>query len=137
VVPTLLKLLDDANGYIGSSAAIQLGQIRPTTEVLPALLAKLNDGKPPERSRAAQTLGMLGPKVATEALPALIRALRDDDDEVRKGAVISLMQFGNAAAPALRQALSDRCPAIRRDAERALERIVGESGAGIIRSGAR
>ena len=139
VVPTLLKMLDDVNSDIRNAAAYQLGKIRPTTEVLPALLAKLNDGKPPERALAAYTLGMLGPEVATKALPALIRALRDEDDEVRKGAVTSLMEFGRAAAPAapaLRQALNDRCPAIRSDAELALECIAGEAGVGIIRSGA-
>ena len=139
VVPTLLLMLDDANVDIRNAAAYQLGTIRPTREVLPALLGKLNDGKPPERSLAACTLGMLGPEVATDALPALIRALRDEDDEVRMGAVTSLMEFGQAAAPAapaLRQALNDRCPAIRRDAELALKCIVGEAGVSIIRSGA-
>jgi HEAT repeat protein len=139
VVPTLLKMLDDANGDIRNAAAYQLGEIRTTGVVLPALPGKLNDGKPTERSLAAFTLGMLGREVATEALPALIRALRDEDDEVRKGAVTSLMEFGEAAAaaaPALRAALDDRCPAIRSDAELALKCIAGEAGVGIIRSAA-
>ncbi len=139
VVPTLLKMLDDANGDIRNAAAYQLGEIRPTREVLPALLGKLNDGKPPERSLAACTLGMLGPEVATEALPALIRALRDEDDDVRKGALASLMEFREAAAPAapaLRQVLNDPCRAIQSDAELALKCISGEVGVGIIRSGA-
>jgi len=54
---------------------------------------------------------------------------------VRKRAVTSLMNFGKDAAPALRQALNDRCPAIRSDAELALKCIAGEAGVGIIRSG--
>ena len=138
VVPTLLKMLDDANVDIRDAAAYQLGEIRPTREVLPALLGKLNDGKPSERSLAACTLGMLGPEVATKAVPALIRALGDEDDDVRKGALASLMEFREAAAPAapaVRQALNDRCPAIRSDAELALKCIAGEAGVGIIRSG--
>jgi HEAT repeat protein len=52
MVPTLLQMLDDANGDIRNAAAYQLGEIRPTREVLPALLGKLNHGKPPERSLA-------------------------------------------------------------------------------------
>ena len=110
VVPTLLKMLDDANGNIRNAAAYQLGEIRPTGKVLPALLGLLNHGKPPERSLAAYTLGMLGPEVATEALPALIRALRDEDEEVRKGAVTSLMEFGQAAAPAAQALRQPRRP---------------------------
>jgi HEAT repeat protein len=139
VVPTLLMMLDDANGNIRYAAAYQLGMIRPTGEVLPALLGRLNEGKPPARSLAAGTLGMLGPEVATEVLPALIRALRDEDEEVRKGAVKSLMMLGEAAAsaaPALRQALNDRCPAIRSDAELALQCIAGEAGVGFFGYGA-
>ncbi len=139
VVPTLLKMLDDANVDIRNAAAYSLGEIRPTRAVLPALLGKLNDGNPSERSLAACTLGMLGPEVATEALPALIRALRDEDDDVRKGALASLMEFREAAAPAapaLRQALNDRCPAIRSDAELALKCVAGEASVGIIRYGA-
>ena len=57
---------------------------------------------------------------------------------MRTGALASLMEFGEAAAPAapaLRQALNDRCPAIRSDAELALKCIAGEAGVGIIRSG--
>lgn len=139
VVPTLLKMFDDANGNIRHAAASQLGRIRPTNEVLPALLGLLNEGKPPGRSLAADTLGMLGREAAAEAVPALIRALRDQDEEVRKGAVTSLMEFGEAAAPAvqaLNQALKDPCPAIRSDAELALKCIAGEAGVGIVRSGA-
>jgi len=139
VVPTLVKMLVDANDDIRNSAAYSLGKIRPTREVLPALLGKLNAGNPSERSLAAYTLGMLGPEVATEALPALIRALRDEDIDVRKGALSSLMEFREAAAPAepaLRQALNDPCPAIRSDAELALECITGRVGVGIIRYGA-
>ena len=97
VVPTLLKMLDDTDGNIRNAAAYQLGEIRPTGKVLPALLGLLNHGKLPERSLAANTLGMLGPEVATEAIPALIRALREGDEEVRKGAVTSLMEFGEAS----------------------------------------
>ena len=139
VVPTLLKMLDDTDGNIRNAAAYQLGEVRPTGKVLPALLGLLNHGKPPKRSLAANTLGMLGPEVATEAIPALIRALREGDEEVRKGAVTSLMEFGQAAAPAaraFREALNDPCPAIRSDAELALKCIAGEAGVGIIRCGA-
>jgi HEAT repeat protein len=139
VVPTLVRLLDDADFDIGNSAAYQLGGIRPTREVLPALLARVNDENPRQRSLAVYTLGMLGPEVATEALPALIPALRDQDDDVRQRVLASLMEFQTAAAPAapaVRQALSDRSPAIRRDAELALKCLAGEAGVGIIRSGA-
>jgi hypothetical protein len=50
-----------------------------------------------------------------------------------------LMEFQEAAAPAataVRQALNDRCAAIRSDAELALNGIASEAGVGIIRSGA-
>ncbi|WP_406701211.1 HEAT repeat domain-containing protein [Singulisphaera sp. Ch08] len=68
-----------------------------------------------------------------------MRALRDEDEKGRKGAVTSLMEFGEAAAPAaqaLTQALKDPSPAIRSDAELALKCIVGKAGVGIVRSGA-
>jgi HEAT repeat protein len=52
-------------------------------------LKDLTDKAPPIRAKAALVLGSLGPK-AERALPALTRALQDEDAQVRLGAAMAI-----------------------------------------------
>jgi HEAT repeat protein len=64
----------------------------------------LEAGDVPARRRATDGLGMLGP-AAREALPALVRALRDADEPVRLNAAYALGALGEPAVPAAADAL--------------------------------
>ena len=100
VVPTLLKRLDDANGDIRNAAAYQLGKIRPTGEVLPALLGLLNEGNRQAQPWRPARWVCSQARVATEAPPvAHPGRFRDEDDEVQGGRLpSSLMELRKAAA---------------------------------------
>ena len=63
---------------------------------------------------------------ATGDIPALIRALEDEDPDVRSAAVVALGEIGPGAAdavPALLLALEDEDPGVRSAAANALEQI--------------
>lgn len=79
----------------------------------------------PLRAAAAAVLGDMGNQ-ALEAVPQLERALRDDDEWVRRNAVEALGNMGPAAAeavPSLCDMLRDRCEAVRHNAALALAKI--------------
>ena len=69
-----------------------------TRAAAPALLEALQD--PGCRAAAALALGGLGPEAAV-AVPALVRALRDEDQEVRTSAAAALEKIGAPAIPQL------------------------------------
>ena len=78
-----------------------------------------------QRDAAARALGQIGPD-ATDAIPALIGALRDPEPSVQQAAAQSLGQFGPAAAAAIPDLerlcnSSDRC----NEAPAALKKIKG------------
>lgn len=60
----------------------------------------LEAGRKPERIRAVQQLGNMGPE-ALPAAPALVKALNDEADEVNEGAADVLVALGPGAVPAL------------------------------------
>src|SRR5262249_19615942 len=68
----------------------------------PALLADLADKDPKVRRGAAEGLGKLG-AAAREAVPALVKALKDPDEPVRDAAAAALQAIdpGNKALAAL------------------------------------
>ena len=77
------------------------------------------------RGRAAEALGILG-QAAAAAVPALIAALRDAEQEVRRHAVLALARMGPAAAralPALIEVQRDVDRYVRSKALKALEGI--------------
>ncbi len=83
----------------------------------------LRNPSPRLRALAARALGETRDAAA---VPALLEALRDPDDEVRLGAVQALGRIGRTAAPAvpvLREALRDPRPEIRAAAARSLDAI--------------
>ena len=76
--------------------------------------------------RAAGALGTIGP-AADDAAPALVAALKDPDDDLRRHAVYALGEIGPPAvetAPALVAVLKDPNVTVRRDAANALQRVL-------------
>ena len=92
---------------------------------LSPLISAIQDEDARVRQLAPQAIGEIGPN-AVSALPALIMLLADADEGSRGAACIALSGIGPAAKdalPALRAALSDPTTAVRRFAQRAIERI--------------
>jgi hypothetical protein len=87
VVPALLDALADADGSVRQLAAATLIKIGPDT--VPALVVALTTKDAARRANVAYVLGQLG-EPAQEALPALAKALKDDDAEVRRRAAYAL-----------------------------------------------
>jgi HEAT repeat protein len=77
------------------------------------------------RRVAAEKLGLLGPEAAP-AVPALVAALADPDDDVRARAADALARVGGPAVWPLRRALADPRPQVRRGAATALGRNPGD-----------
>jgi HEAT repeat protein len=75
------------------------------------------------RASAAEALGRIGAR-ATVAIPALIAALKNADDQVCDAAAHALMNIGLQAAPALIEAVSDDDPRLRLKASAVLTEIV-------------
>jgi HEAT repeats len=101
----------------------------PVTEpiVLQALLARLDDEDDSIRSRAGQVLSRIGRRVASRAVPLLIRNLKVPRSAFRVPTADALRKFGIDAAdarPALRAlAKGNGDPAVRKAAQEALVAI--------------
>ena len=96
-----------------------------TPDIVPALIAGLQDPESDVRFRVAQALLFLG-EMAEEAIPALIQALRDPDSEVRDWAAAALGAIGpkaKQAVPALTNALDDEDETVRDTARDSLDQI--------------
>jgi HEAT repeat protein len=89
---------------------------------LPALVRTLRGPNPAERVRAAKDLGRLG-WLARDAMPALVRALDDDDGKVRESAAHAVGQMGPDALPALTAMLRHDDKYVRRHAVWALGKL--------------
>lgn len=93
----------DALGRIGDPA-------------VPALISALHDLKDRAlRVAAARALARIGPP-AQEAVPDLITALEDDDEDLRKAAVHALGQIGNAASAAVPKLMDELKEALAKEA---------------------
>ena len=104
-------------------AALALGFADDARAVTP-LVARLNDESARVRATAAWALGEIESK---EAVRPLIGALRDSDALVRESAAQALGEVEDTAgiAPLTEVLKSDRAPAVRRAAARALGEIAG------------
>ena len=98
VIPALVKALSDRDAWVRHAAGHQLGRVRPTEKVLPALLDVLEHGEPRARAQAAYTLGDLGSDSAAKSVPALTRALKDENETVRRAAAEARKSLGAPAA---------------------------------------
>lgn len=90
--------------------------------LIPALVQGLGDGDHLVRRSSAYALGSLG-RDAEPAREALEKALADDKAEVRQTAAWALGKVGLLAVPALRKALGDNDSFVKRDAANSLALI--------------
>lgn len=90
---------------------------------VPRLIDALADDDPGVRRRAAEVSGHIGPD-AEEAVPALVKAIKVEDWELRAHATQSLGDIGTgSAARALRRAARSEDPLVRALAAKALEKL--------------
>jgi HEAT repeat protein len=113
----------------GAPAAAQgagRGEAIADAGAVPALVARLADRVPQERSRAAYGLAELG-TAAAEGIPALRAALGDEDPVVRYAAAWALSEIGPAAdvarADLERSAREDPVGDVRWIAAKALRKL--------------
>jgi HEAT repeat protein len=91
-------------------------------------LSEITSADPKARKKAVTALGHVGPR-HSEAVPAVIVALKDRDVSVRNEAVLALLHVGpdaRDAIPALNEALQDNDATVRKNAAKAVERINGK-----------
>jgi len=93
-----------------------------TEDPLPDLIRALRSRLPADRVRAAKDLGRLG-WLARDALPALVRAVEDDNGKVRETAAHAIGQMGPEALPALSNLLTHADKYVRRNAVWALGKL--------------
>ena len=95
---------------------------------------KLKDKNPAIRKAAARRLGEIGPE-AKAAVPALVEALKDKDDEsLREAALMSLIKINpnpKTVIPAFIEALKDTSRFVRYLAASALDRFGSEARAAV------
>jgi outer membrane protein assembly factor BamB/HEAT repeat protein len=125
-VGALVNTLSHEDSYVRIYAAEALASIGPSAAPATNALAEaLGDPIPGVRWAACEGLGSVGP-AAQAAVPQLIEALEDEFLYVRIFAAQALGSIGpkaQSAQEALRAAAND--PALRSDAEWALNRIAG------------
>jgi HEAT repeat protein len=108
--PALREALNDKDAAVRLEAAIGLAKLggEAATAALSTLQAAARDKSHPDRLRAIEALGEIGPSAAP-AVPLLVLALREEGP-VRLRAVEALGRIGppaREAAPALERVLSD------------------------------
>lgn len=136
------RLINDKIDSVRGAAAVALGQIRDETAVsslayvlnpqfglIPSKRSQKN--KKPENPSvlraAARSLGQIGSRVG---LPALIRALQDEQSEadVRRESALALGAVGDSSAlPALREALTALDPYLSQAAQEAIRKIMSSN----------
>jgi HEAT repeat protein len=94
----------------------------PADDPMPDLIRALRSRAPADRFRAAKDLGRLG-WLARDALPALVRALADEDAKVREAAAHAVGQMGPDALQSLVEMLGHADKYVRRIAVWALGRL--------------
>jgi uncharacterized protein (TIGR02996 family) len=120
-IGTLAKLVKDK--YAGSTAAAALAQLGAAGAGMTNLETEVRTGKAEGRRRAVEALRELA-STSDEALPPLLRALRDRNAQVRSSAAFALAStmkphWTTAIAP-LRKALADADEMVRRHTATAL-----------------
>jgi HEAT repeat protein len=117
-VPALLETLNDVDAYVRSRAALALAAIGEPAET--ALITSLSTGNERVRWGATLALGRIGGEVATSAL---IDALHDPDEDIRRQTANALEDMGEAAIPTLIAMLRISDPSIRDEIIGALTQI--------------
>ncbi len=129
-VPALASLVGDIDVDVRQAALATLaGYGAKGAQAMPALIKAVSVGDVEPRLAAMRTVLAVG-KAGQEAVPALIAALTDPDARVRVAAAETLGSLGSigpearSAAAALRKALDDDDPNVRRAASEALLNIL-------------
>src|SRR5262249_39590605 len=92
LIPALLDALKDNDADVRQSAASALASIgRPAIDPLVDVLRDKDQNKE-LRANAAYVLGQMGPH-GQEALPALTKALKDDDKDVRRRVAFAIQRI--------------------------------------------
>lgn len=81
LIVLLIECLDDGDGEVRQNIAVALGHLGSRT--VPRLIAALSHESPERRMGAAQALGHVRPP-ARSAIPALLKAMKDSDESVRR-----------------------------------------------------
>jgi len=112
-VPALMEALDDEDSYVRSRAALALSAIgEPARDLLITALRSKNGRV---RQGAALALGKIG---GEEAVAVLIGSLLDPDEGVRERAASALGDIGETAVPALLAALRTDDELLRKGGDR-------------------
>lgn len=81
VIDALIQSLGDADGEVRQNIAVALANLGSRT--VPRLIAALGDESMERRAGAAQALGQVRP-VPKVAVPALLKAMKDENELVRR-----------------------------------------------------
>ncbi len=117
-LPALVAALKDSHGAVYRAAASAVSKMGD--EALDELIRSMEDKNAWFRCRIAETLGLFGP-AAGQAVPILMKALRDHDLCIQKKAGESLGKIGEESVGPLLEALKSTNPVIRKGAAKALE----------------
>lgn len=131
-VPALIETLKDkhkdmptesARFVLDATVALALGNIGPDAKAaVPTLIEALKKHK--GFFNAITALGQIGDRAA---VPALIKALRNKDSEVRAEVAAALGEISDpAAVPHLTEALKDKDKNVRKAAAKALKKLEGK-----------
>ena len=126
VIATLLQRMEEEDSKVRRSAAIALGELGQSSEiVVNALLLSLDDEASIVRARAADALGRLG-QGSEVVMNALLLRLDDRDSWVRSNAASALSRLGLSSETvmnALLLRLDDEASIVRGDAALALGKL--------------
>ncbi|HAA54831.1 MAG TPA: hypothetical protein DCE42_08730, partial [Myxococcales bacterium] len=123
-VEPLFAALHDPHYQVRCQVIEALGDLRAKNKI-GDLLTLINDGDRDVRKQVVTTLGELGVR-KQEVLAALVQALTDTDEEVRKVAVEALAMLTDGKDPALLRGLEDPHAAVRIEAIFALHSPIEE-----------
>ena len=126
-VPPLQDAVDSDEPIVRREALRALGKLRERASidpriVVPLLLQGLDDLDPSVRTVAVTYLGIVRDDPPSE-VTGLIKALADENAEVRQAAAAALAEYGalaERAIPALKKAANDSDEEVRREAGRTL-----------------
>jgi HEAT repeat protein len=127
-VPALLAALKDSEPFVRRAAARALGQVGDLApETLAALKTVAKDETPPVREAAIAAYEKLMGKATRNDVPVLIAELKDMESPARRSAARALGKAGALstspdAMAALKAAMADKDPDVRRAATQAWER---------------
>lgn len=119
--PVLVRLLEDPNGDVRTAAVRALAAIGDPGPGR-AVIGRLRDRYLYARAAAADAVSALR---LAEAAPALVALLEDPQEVVRERAFAAFVSLGDEGIEALRRALKDADPDVRRRAEKALRSLEG------------